>query len=51
LFLEQAFVVDPVFEALHPDVARWCEERFVTPTLPQRESLARGLARDNLLIS
>ncbi|MBV9271242.1 MAG: DEAD/DEAH box helicase, partial [Candidatus Eremiobacteraeota bacterium] len=43
--------MDSVFEALHPQVAAWCDQRFGVPTLPQRESLAPGLARANLLIS
>ncbi len=40
-----------LFEALHPDVTRWCEEHFVAPTPPQRDALAHGTARKNLLIS
>ncbi len=38
------------FEALHPDVARWCAEHLADPTAPQRDALPHGLARRNHLI-
>ncbi|HEV7179177.1 MAG TPA: DEAD/DEAH box helicase [Candidatus Baltobacteraceae bacterium] len=38
------------FEALHPDVARWCAEHLETPTPPQCDALPLGLERRNLLI-
>ncbi len=41
----------PAFDALHPDVARWCEAHLVDPTPPQRDAIAPGIERRNLLIS
>lgn len=38
------------FQALHPDVARWCAERLGEPTPPQRDAVPLGLERRNLLI-
>ncbi|MBV8638975.1 MAG: DEAD/DEAH box helicase [Candidatus Eremiobacteraeota bacterium] len=40
-----------VFDALHPDVARWCQVHLGDPTPPQCDALAPGIERRNLLIS
>ncbi len=41
-----------VFDALHPDVARWCVEHLVDPTPPQRDALPLGLeGKTHLLCS
>jgi ATP-dependent helicase Lhr and Lhr-like helicase len=39
------------FDALHPDIARWCAEHLRTPTPPQQDALPPGLARNNLLVA
>ncbi len=39
-----------LFEALHPDVGRWCDEHLAAPTPPQHDALAPGIERKNLLI-
>ena len=38
------------FDALHPDVARWCGEHLQSPTPPQQDGLLPGLGREHLLI-
>ncbi|HET7813753.1 MAG TPA: DEAD/DEAH box helicase [Candidatus Baltobacteraceae bacterium] len=42
--------MDPIFERLHPAVAKWCDEHLHAPTVPQRSALPFGLDRRNVLI-
>ena len=42
-------MADP-FAALHADVAAWCAVHLSEPTPPQRDAIAPGVARDDLLI-
>ncbi|HVA27451.1 MAG TPA: DEAD/DEAH box helicase, partial [Candidatus Baltobacteraceae bacterium] len=39
------------FDALHPDVARWCAQHLGVPTPPQSDAVPLGLERRNLLIA
>ncbi len=39
-----------IFDALHPEVARWCYEHLAAPTPPQCDALVPGCERRNLLI-
>lgn len=43
--------MDPVFSALHPDVAAWCDAKLGEPTAPQRSALPLGIAREHTLIA
>ena len=42
--------MEPLFDALHPAVAAWCNEHLKEATQPQREALPLGLDRRNALI-
>ncbi len=43
--------MEPLFDALHPDVARWCRDVLKEATEPQRAAIPLGLARRNVLVS
>ncbi len=42
--------MDPIFEALHADLAAWCDSHLREPTLPQRMAIPLGLDKRNVLI-
>ena len=42
--------MEPVFNALHPDVARWCNDHLKEATEPQHAALPLGQQRRNVLI-
>jgi ATP-dependent Lhr-like helicase len=43
--------MEPLFDALHPDVARWCRDVLKEATEPQRAAIPLGLERRNVLVS
>jgi len=43
--------MEPLFDALHPDVARWCRDVLKEATEPQRAAIPSGLERRNVLVS
>ena len=43
--------MEPFFDALHPDVARWCHDVLKEATEPQRAAIPFGLERRNVLVS
>jgi ATP-dependent Lhr-like helicase len=43
--------MEPLFNALHPDVARWCRDVLKEATEPQRAAIPLGLERRNVLVS
>ena len=43
--------MEPLFDALHPDVARWCRDVLKEATEPQCAAIPLGLERRNVLVS
>ncbi len=43
--------MEPLFDALHPEVARWCRDVLKEATEPQRAAIPLGLERRNVLVS
>jgi ATP-dependent Lhr-like helicase len=43
--------MEPLFDALHPDVARWCADVLKEATEAQRAAIPLGLQRRNVLVS
>ncbi|HEX5274339.1 MAG TPA: DEAD/DEAH box helicase [Candidatus Rubrimentiphilum sp.] len=43
--------MEPLFDVVHPDVARWCRDVLKEATEPQRAAIPLGLARRNVLVS
>jgi len=42
--------MEPLFDALHPDVGQWCRDHLKEATEPQRAAIPLGLQRRNMLI-